>query len=292
MVRLTVSGRQWTGVMIDPKGLILTTARNLGPAPIASFATAGGQTGQAWVLGRDDGRDVALLEVIAPTGTYAAVAVSTASAPPVDLDMVMMQYGSSGTTLDRRVARVVGVRQDLNTGIRYIQLQALVAAGAEGGALVDNAAGLRGIRMTEEQMTTLGLGRAGEVYVMANDALNNSVLPQLRSGVLIIISRPPPAGGEPGAPPAIPAIFSGTITLGGRPPLSETRLYARVTKAGLADIWFSAPLATTGLYVMPLGIIESGYGGAAVEFWALAKKATQTAVYQPGAGSTLNLTFP
>jgi S1-C subfamily serine protease len=281
--------------MIDPEGLILTTSRNLGSAPIANFTTQDGKSGVGWVVGRNDTMDVALLEVQGTSGPFSFVSLSTDQVPANDAELITMQYGATpGSALDRRVARVLGSRPDLNTGIRYVQVQVAPASGAEGGALIDNSAELRGLRMTEAQMIALGLGRAGEVYMMASDALAASLIPSLESGVNIVLPQPTTGGEDPNSgPPPLPAIFRGSVTVNGAPPAANTRIYARVSKAGLPDAWFSYVLQadSPGFYVLAIGVTNGSYTGGSVDFWYQAQKATQTQVYNPGGNTTVNLTF-
>ncbi len=295
MVSISRGSTQWSGVMIESSGLILTTSVNLGPAPVADFLTAEGAVGQAWVIGRDDTVDVALLEVIDPDPGYATIEVASIPPPQLDQDLAALFFlAATGTTPNIRNARVIGAVQDLSTGTRYVQIQAIPEVGAEGGALVDTDGRLRGLRMTEAQMLKLGFGRAGEVWAMASDVLGNVIVPRLQTGVLEIL--PPGSSGtggeDPGAPPGIPAIYHGSVTTGGEVPSQSSRIYARVIKSSLPDLWFSQPLDTTGQFLIPVGVTVPDYDNATVEFWTDAKRATQVAVYTPSLVVTLDLTFP
>ena len=100
------------------------------------------------------------------------------------------------------------------------------------------------------------------------ESLTIQVIPQLKAGLVIILPPGPddPGGQEPGSPPGIPAVFSGTVRIGGGIPTQPSRIYIRVIKTGLPDLWFSQPLDATGLYVLPVGITTTGYGNATVEF--------------------------
>ena len=296
MVSISRGSTQWTGMMIASSGLILTTSRNLDSAPVADFLTAEGAVGQAWVIGRDDTIDVALLEVIDPDREYATIEVASVSPPQLDEGLAALFFlATTGTTPNIRNARVIGAVQDLSTGTRYVQIQAIPETGAEGGALIDTEGRLRGLRMTEAQMLKLGLGRAGEVWAMASDVLGGVIVPRLQAGVLEIL--PPDAsatvGEDPGGPPPpVPAIYHGSVTIGGEVPSQSSRLYARVIKSSLPDLWFSQPLDTTGEYIVPVGVTVTGYDNATIEFWTDAKRATQVAVYTPSLAVTLDLTFP
>ena len=280
--------------MIAESGLILTTSRNLGAAPLADFVTTGGIVGQAWVIGRDDDRDVVLLEVVNPSAPYPFMEVSDAPTPGLEAEVARLAFTDAETAvLQKQGSRVLGIQTDLNTGVRYLQFQAGSQVGSEGGALIDTFSLLRGLRMTEAQMIKIGLGRAGDVYAMSSDALASLIIPELQAGLVNIL--PPDddtAGTEPGAPPGLPAVYSGTITIGGQAPPANTRVYARLFKAGKEDLWFSQPLDTTGAYVMPIGLTVTGYENATIKFWVDAQKALQSASYVPGAAVAVNFAFP
>ncbi len=283
MVLIQSGVTQWSGVMVDSAGLIFTTSINLGSAPLVDFTTLGGITGRAWVTGRDDSRDVALLEIINLQGPYPSLPITAASVPPVDEEFLLLGFPASrGGTLDRRQTKTVGVRQDFNTSIRYLQLDAGPLGGAEGSGLVDRHGVLRGLRMDESHMIALGFGRVGEVYAMAVDGMA-LLLSQLRSGALKECQSTTPAlGDSPGAPPAISPQYAGAIFIGGAAPPDGTLMYSRVIKAGLPDWWvcISFPLAigAPGNYSIAAG--GSGeYNGGTVEFWTNGEKALQTSTY-------------
>ena len=141
-------------------------------------------------------------------------------------------------------------------------------------------------------MITLGKS-VGEVWGMSADALALIVLPSLKAGILNILpSASAIDGSQPGAPPGIPAIYAGTVRVGGQIPQGSTRIYARVTKSGLTDLWFSQPLDFSGNFVIPVGITVQGYDNATVQFWIDATHATEIASYAGGVAVLIDLTFP
>ncbi|MEK9658848.1 MAG: serine protease [Chloroflexota bacterium] len=280
MVRVSVDGAQWTGVMIDPNGTFLTATDQLGNSPRVDFVTEQGATGSAWLVGRDDAAGLALFRVIAPTQLYAAVSVVAGQTIQLNQEMGILQYASAGVLLDKRTTQIVGFNFDGNTGLQYVKLLAGALRGSEGGALVDNQSTLRGIRISDTQMVSTGIGKMGEAWAMTADGLALMVLPTLQSGY--VYTRPNAAETEFGAPPPIPAIFSGDITIGGAPAVSGSRLYARLVKSGKPDLWVSSSLTTTGRYLISLSILQSGYEGAQVEFWFDGQKSITTGSYVPG----------
>lgn len=291
MVRVSASGKHWTGVMIDSSGQILTTAKNLGTAPMVDFTTQTGVSGQAWLVGRDDIFDAALFEVINSSRDYPSSAISTLPAPGMDDVLQTLSFSDTANSpLDRRDSRVVGVRSDRNTGVGYVQIQTQVVAGAEGGGMFDMSTSLSGLLMTEAHMVSIGLGRVGEAYVMMAEALSDIVVPKLRRGYFYV--QPASTENESGTFPPVPSIFRGTVTVAGSTAAPGTRVYARVSKVGQTDRWFISTVVTGGSFNMPLAIAKGNYNNAAVEFWGNGSQATQTAIYNPGVTKLVDLSFP
>lgn len=258
-----------------------------------SFTIEGGASGNAWVLGRDDARDIAIFEILDPQGPYPAITISASQPPSVGAELAVLSYPAGrGGSLERLNTRIIGVRQDFNTGAFYLQIQTQAQADTQGGALVDTSGEIIGLRTREEQMIALGFGQIGEVYAMASNALLENT-PRLLSGYLQIS-----ATGNTGlpqdsnAPPALPVIYHGTVSIGGTLVTDQTRIYLKLTKPGLPDLWFSTPVDENGNYVIAVQA-TSTYGAAAIEFWALAKKANETLTYQTaGSPHSQDLTFP
>jgi len=290
MVQLSASGKRWSGVLIGETGRILTTSSNLGNAPIASFITTTGATADAWVVGRDDDLDLAILEVINPGQTYSAVDIVVGDPLQQNEELVLLQYTGAGTVLDRKTARVVGSRQDLFTGIQYVQVQALKAAGADGGALIDNTGSLRGIRMSEQHMIDLVIGRTGEVWAVSAGSLNDVIIPRLNSGLSVINALS--TSSDSGAPPPIPAIFKGAVSAGGVPAAVGNRLYARLTGSNGSEAWFSELITSTGRFVLGISTSNSRFTNARVDFWMSSGRSLTTSTYVLGRTTELELVIP
>ncbi len=288
MVKLTAGGNQWTGVMINSAGKIITTSTNLGQAPVAGFTTQGGATGQAWVIGRDDDFDMALLEVVNASQTYDTISMEDRAVPQVGKQLASMHYGLAGT-LSKQSTSVVGSRQDLNTGLQFLQMRGLNIAGSEGGAFVDEYGRLRGVRLEEQYMIELGIGRTGEIYAMTTSGLLNRVLPLLEGGVTVISGAA--AKCPAGVFPPIPATFNGSVTIGGEAAPVGSRVYAKISKRGLADQWFSGEITTAGRYLLTVGVCQSSYVNATVQFWMNGSASPNTSTYAAARTTPVNLTF-
>jgi len=292
MVKLTVGATNWTGVMVSADGKILTTSAPLGTAPLVTFRTFGGVTGQAWVLGRDDVMDIALLEVISPIQTYPFIEVALEDPPERSEDLGLLHYRATSTVPDQLTSSAVGSRQDSGTGVDYMQLQGFSAGTEHGGAVIDALGRLRGLRMRPEHMITLGIGRTGEAWAMASFPLAASAISRLESGYSDIRA----IAGQcttPGAPPPIPSIMVGDITVGGSPAPVGTKLYINLTKpTGAGELWFPVTTTTTGRYFATVSICDPTFNNGPAEFWRDAVESAATTTYVPGVRREPTVTFP
>jgi hypothetical protein len=293
MVRLTSGAdKQWTGVMIDSSGLILTTSSDLGASPLANFRTVDGANGKAWVIGRDDTFGLALLEVISPGQQYSAIEVHLGDFPTRNEEIALLHFSGSQVDPSASDTRVTGSRQDSSTGVSYVQYQGISISGEQGGAVVDADGLLRGLRMTSSQMIAIGVGRVGEIWAMDASSLGGALIPRLKGRISVVSSTDGQCDGL-GAPPPIPAIYSGTATLGGVPIAVNERLYAEVTKTATGEhLWFSDMVVATGRYILTIGICDPSFSNSPVEFWLNARTSTQRSSYVPGNSSTPALAFP
>jgi hypothetical protein len=296
MVKLTAGSNQWSGVMIESSGIIVTTSLALGSSPLASFRTFDGSTGQAWVVGRDDNLDLAVLEVINAAQTFDAISMHTGDLPDRNEPLVLMHYGVNSVTPDKASSGLVGSRQDTITGIDYLQLSGFSAGNEQGGAAIDANGVLRGLRMDSDRMIQIGIGRIGEVWAMDAFALSSAMVPRLKAGVSVILGTDGKCT-ELGAPPPIPAIFKGDITVGGSPLAIGQRVYARVTATATGkELWFSSIVVTAGRYFITVSICDPSFNTTSsntsvVDFWFDANATSTTSVYDPSIVATNNLTF-
>lgn len=292
MVRLSSGANQWTGVMIDSTGQILTTSEDLGASPLADFSTVDGASGKAWVVGRDDEFGLALLEVISPGQQYAAIESHTGQIPTRNEEIALVHFSGNNVEPEAASTFVVGSRQDSSTGLSYVQYQGISISGEQGGVVVDANGRLRGLRMAVDQVIRIGVGRVGEVWAMDASSLTAAMIPRLKSGISAFDVKD---GGcdNLGAPPPIPAIYSGDATLSGQSVTVGERLYARVTKTSTGeDLWFSDLVVEQGRYVLTISICDATFSNSPVEFWLAARMSTQGSSYVSGSTSRPVLVFP
>ena len=273
--------------MVEERGVFVTTASNLGSAPVVSFRTAGGSTGDAWVIGRDDSLDMALLEVISPGQIFTVMNLHTGNIPLRDEALVLLQFPATSAQLDKKNSAVVGSRQDL-TGIDYVQIQALAAPGGQGGAVIDNTGTLRGLRMADQHVIDIGIARAGETWAIDARTLGSLVLPQLQTGVISIDTSG--VSCEVGTIPNF-AVFRGEATVGGAPIAVGSRMYMRVTSAA-GELWFTDLTTREGRYTVDANICGTAFENGVIDFWFAASRASQTSVLVAGRTTDISLTFP
>ena len=247
---------------------------------MAEFTTADGRTGQAWVVGRNDTLDIALLSAISSVGGFASIPIGSGAGLTVDDPILVLGYPQLlNAPLDRRQARVLGVLPDLNSGARYVLVQVAEVAGTEGGGMFNTLGQLAGLRMTQEQMTRLGLWRGGEVYALASESLGGFVIRQLEGGISTIDESASTTNEN--AFPGLPAVYSGAVRENGSlVPGGSARVYARVIKPGQPDAWYSSDVFAGGLYQISISAGEK-YANATVEFWRDRKKAGEIRDYSP-----------
>jgi hypothetical protein len=243
-----------------------------------TFTLADGTEGLAWVTGRDDGQGLALLTPLDGQGPYDFLPLS-AGVPTIGERMVLMQYDPFNGTLDPRPVNVRGYTTSF-TGYGYVQLHIGEASAFDGAALVNDEAKLQGIRMPASWL--LGLGRdinvkAGEVYAASSAGIGGRVVPGLRNGYVQIIPPAPDTSGPAGAPPQIPIVFIGNVSVSGQPAPGGTWLYAKVTKEGKPTLWFARQIRDAGEYDLPISLNISTYLGATIEFWMNAEASLVTA---------------
>jgi S1-C subfamily serine protease len=291
MVRVARGDLRWSGVMIGADGRLLTTSRNLGTAPLVDVTMADGRVAQAWVAGRNDALDIALLVIIESTGGFDFVPPGPTGTVSIDESVLVLGYPNGlNSPLDQRQARILGIREDLNSQARYMQVLVTQIDGSEGGGLFDLLGQLVGVRMTEKQMIRLGLGRSGEVYALSTDSLQSFVIRQLEEGLSNIILSDSDI--DEYTFPGLPNVFTGTLFEDGQSAIAgSTPVHARVFKPGYPDIWTSAVIAAGGAYQLSVNA-GNNYQNATVEFWRDKKRAAVQRTYSSGfAAVSLDLIF-
>ncbi|MEO3846920.1 trypsin-like peptidase domain-containing protein, partial [Streptomyces sp. B8F3] len=164
VVSVQAGERQGSGFVFDDRGRILTNAHVVGAATDATVVLHSGRRVDAEVLGRDTGRDVAVLEV---TGAYAPRALPMGRSADLSVADSVLAIGSplglSGTVtsgivsaVDREVSLGGGAQQ------RAVQTDASINPGNSGGPLVDARGRVVGINTA---IASLGRGSGGSIGI-------------------------------------------------------------------------------------------------------------------------------
>ena len=293
VVELKAVGYTWTGVAFNAEGEIITSAQDLGNAPLAEFRFANGVSGQAWVAGRDDTNSgLALLRPVGPARTYPFLPLA-GSQPAVNTAMGLVQYtGAPNAAPTARNTRITGFRPGFR-GYNYLQVQAADNTTANGAVVVNAMGQVQGIRLPSSYLARNGIATSNEVYAVVSREVESIAVPLLRGGQS---SCAPKSGGvgDMSSLPALPVIFYGNLNIDGQAAPRGTLLYARLIKQGKLDVWDCFATKTPGRYNFPVAMPESGYDDARVEFWTGGRMASATSVYdtsRPGSAVNLALAF-
>ena len=234
-----------------------------------------GTRGQACVTGRDDDFGLALLEpLIEPLRAYDYLALS-GEPPSVGQELELFQHARLSPVLYQRVTKVAGYRS-VDDGYGYILWNAAGDTIADGAVLLDENGRMAGMRMSWLWLLRNRISNLGE-FVAIDARGIASALPALRSGRMHILPAP---SSPDDAPPSLPVLFHGEVTIDGAPVPVGTLLYAKVSKEGHPDFWQLTSLGVAGEYVLPVSAYPGNYSGGDVEFWADCKRSFTTAVYE------------
>ena len=275
VAKLTLGETIWTGTVISESGEILTVSGPLGSAPQVMFTLADGTEGAAWVTGRNDEQGLALLTPLAEPRTYDFLPLSS-RIPAIGERMVLVQYDPFNGSLDPRPVNVRGY-QTTFIGYGYVHLHIGESSAFDGGALVNDEAKLQGIRMPASWLLEKNIGEPREVYAGSAADIGGVLIPQLRTGYTQISPPVVDTSGPTGAPPQIPIVFLGDVTVGGQSPPDGTWLYAKVSKEGKETLWFARQIRVAGEYDLPISLNVSTYLGATIQFWVNGAPSLMTA---------------
>ena len=190
--------------------------------------------------------------------------------------MVLLQYDPFNGALDPRPTNVRGYTTTF-IGYGYIHIRIGESSAFDGAALVNDEAKLQGIRMPASWLTEKNIGEPREVYAASAADIGGALIPQLRTGYTQISPPVEDTTGPTGAPPHIPILYYGNITVDGAPAAPGTRLYAKVSKEGRDTLWFTREVTALGEFDFPLSLNISTYLGATIEFWLDAERSLTSA---------------
>ena len=298
VVRVISGEVQISGVVVEPLALVLTSSRPLGDAPLVTIVSEGGESFKGWVVGRDDSQNLALFRIV--DGTLAGIRLGDSSTlDPGDKVLTLGYPASRPGQLAAIEVAVEDDRRDFTTGIRFLELNARLQTGTVGGPLVNGNAEMVAMAVEAEFVRSFGFIALGENFALTSEFIQAS-LDRLSGGVINLEPRPSPTPSA-AAPPPLPAIYRGSVTLRGTAPPEGTPLYARVINAQLGDLWTLTEVGSGGTYTLILGTVNRLYLDDVVEFYMEGAKAQIEGLVFSDSGvlrlkeaqnRTLGLTFP
>ena len=290
VVRISANQQQWSGVVIEADGVILTTGTHLSLTPLVSVRLPTGEVVNGWVQGRHDPLGVAII-IVQQTGLVAAE-LGDSSGVSVGNELIVLgfQHGKPDNVSVTGTG-TSAVRGDIGDGATFLQTAAEVKAGMEGGPVIDHTGKVVGLRVTNSVVEEAGIPIIRGGFALAI----NDVVPRIRDlkeGLFNVAAKPPLSPDPRLGPPPVPAIFSGKVTFRGTTAPEGNRLYLRLIKSGLRDAWFQVRVKSGGTYTAVVAAPNALYGSGNIEFWMDAREAQQTPLYRPGRSSVVDLTFP
>jgi len=257
--------------------------------------TEAGEVLDGWIVGRDDGQNLALVKVLGGASPGIEIGESSQLGPGDEVLSLGYPISRESQLLPAR-AVIIDVRQDFISGMGFLQLSLLSLPGISGGPVVNRDGELVGMNVDTAFVQSLGLGVGTGAYALVSDFIGPA-LARLSEGVMDLSPRPTPTPRADLPPPPLPLVFKGTVTVEGTPPPAGTRLYARVVHATLGDLWRPALIEENGAYTLTVGTNNALYVGSTIEFYFEGMKYTQTKRFTQPVGQTwdvisLDLSFP
>ncbi len=281
VVKVFSGSVQVSGVVLKSPALyVLTVSLPLGYEPMVQVELSNGQRLNAWVVGRDDTRNLALFKVI---GTTSVPGIGLGDSTVLNTGTEVLAFGyPTGVTGAVSVvgARITDIRQDFSLGMRVMQLDTQPRPGASGGPVVNRNGEMVGISVDASFVQGLGLTVSPGAYALVSISIQQT-MPQLQAGTIQLTPRPAPPPDPQQAPVFV--LFQGNVTVGGALPPAGARVYARVVNAALGDIWApvkGAAIKEDGSYQIAVGATSQGYANSPVEFYIDGIKAKETALFK------------
>ncbi|GEM_PF-6872574 len=266
-------------MIVSSNGLVLTLATLVGKASSATVTLDDKRSYEATVWGLDEFRNMAVLRI--QTTGLPVITMGDSSTVGLGQSVVVVGYDSGTTRPAARLGTVRGTRLSATTGLDYIETDAAVGTGGQGGPMVNSKGEMIGLFVSPSpnSFPTVGLTHAATSQSIA------SYMDKLKRGGKFF--RPTPFASFPacsGIPP-IPATYAGAVTVDGKP-ASGVQITAVVL-----DYVSSPVTATSGSYKdLTVGVPCGTYEARRITFYVDGFSATQTKNFTSGDTATVNLT--
>ena len=300
---------------------ILTTANGLTSNPFVDIYITGWtkqNSFRGWIIGRDEDSDLALIKIIDINGLPPNIInsiyldgikpiVSTKNVNESSVKDIYEGIGfclycednNSGWSLIDTELLVSRYKRDTTSGVRYVELSMeddqYMEDLEEGLGVFDKNYSLIGLTVTKNSLEAKGISISNSdeiVYMMESSTINEHIA-DLYTGRINTDFKLPPNLNSAAVPP-LPSFLQGTIRqnnlfvdLGGN-------YYIRVVSPNpsLSDIWLNFVVGLNGAYTVTLGLNDSKYIGATVEFYLDGKKSSAVSKFKSDMSITkINLDF-
>ena len=190
-------------------------------------------------------------------------------------------------------------KRDSSSGIRYSELILMndetIEGIEEGLGIFDSNYSLVGITMSKESLKSKGINISSEdeVVYMIETSIIGKHLPDLYKGKINTSITIPPNLNSAAVPP-LPSFIQGTIKNNNVSVELGKKYYVRIVAPNdnLADIWLNFDVGLNGSYTVTLGLNDSQYIGATVEFYFEGEKTSVDAKFEGDMSITqINLNF-
>ncbi len=299
---------------------ILTTAAGFTSNPFVELYFPGwsqGNSVRGWIIGRDENIDLAIIKIIdsnsLPTNILDSIYNNSKPTIPsanlIDTKVNDIHQGigfclycegnNPGWTMMDSEILVNRFQRDSITGIRYAELILMddetIEGIEEGLGIFDSNYSLVGITISKDTLKSKGINVSSEddiVYMLGTSTIGKHV-PDLYKGKINTDFKIP-ANLNSAAVPPLPSFVQGTIKKNGTFVELGKKYYVRVVAPtdNLSDIWLYFDVGLNGLYTVTLGLNDSQYIGATVEFYFEGQKTAIDAKFEGDMSITqINLNF-
>ncbi len=182
MVRLVTPVGQGSGVVIDPRGFVLTANHVISGSTQVTVIFGDGRKETGLILGRDEFRDLAVVKISGREDLLAAPIGDSAALFAGDQVLAM---GYTGDSLV--VTRGIVSDRVVLGGLTFIQTDALLIPGFSGGPLFTPKGQVIGMSVQR-----LSVANSGGLAVALDSVA--TIIPRLMAGELFLSTPPPQAG--------------------------------------------------------------------------------------------------
>ncbi|PZC50032.1 MAG: serine protease, S1-C subfamily, contains C-terminal PDZ domain [Chloroflexi bacterium] len=273
MVKVISGTTQTSGVYLtNPSGYVLTASRGLGISPKVVVETSDGTQTDGWIVGRDDSKNLALVEV---SGLgIPSLSIGSSSGIKEGTEVLSFGYMKDAAGLPFiGQAQVTGIKNEYAIGLRFIQFDIEIEQGVVGGPVVNREGDVVGINVGGSFLHSLNIAPGNSGYALVSDKFKSD-LTTIKEGYMRTADKElrPALVPTSLSPPPQPIIFSGVARSGGLPVSKGERIWARVYGSEQDDLWMSALIGEDGKYKLTIGAVSRFYINKPIEFYLSGKK--------------------